>query len=167
MTKKIALIMATLATVSYADGFSKTIYVDVKRSDPVYSQVTEYHDVEKCQDVKEDTTSNVDTNNIVGTVIGGAIGGIVGHQFGGGRGKSVATVGGAILGSMAGNKATSSDEPKTQTYQVVRKCEIIKVPETKTIISGYENKGYLDGTEISYTSSDKIKSIPVNVTYSY
>jgi surface antigen len=38
-----------------------------------------------------------------GTVVGGAAGGVIGNQFGSGSGKAAATVGGIILGAIAGN----------------------------------------------------------------
>jgi len=40
----------------------------------------------------------------VGTIGGAAAGGVIGHQFGGGKGKDAATVGGAILGAIAGRE---------------------------------------------------------------
>jgi surface antigen len=39
----------------------------------------------------------------VGTVVGGAAGGIIGNQFGSGSGRTAATIGGVILGAIAGN----------------------------------------------------------------
>ena len=39
----------------------------------------------------------------VGAVLGAAAGGVIGHQFGGGTGRDVATVLGAIGGGLAGN----------------------------------------------------------------
>lgn len=40
----------------------------------------------------------------MGTLAGAVIGGVIGHQFGGGRGKDVATVAGAAGGAMAGRE---------------------------------------------------------------
>jgi outer membrane lipoprotein SlyB len=39
-----------------------------------------------------------------GAVIGGIVGGVLGHQVGGGRGKDVATVAGALGGALVGNE---------------------------------------------------------------
>jgi outer membrane lipoprotein SlyB len=39
-----------------------------------------------------------------GAVIGGIVGGVLGHQVGGGRGKDVATVAGALGGALLGNE---------------------------------------------------------------
>lgn len=45
---------------------------------------------------------NSDTN-IGGALIGGILGGVLGHQVGGGRGRDIATAGGAIAGAAIGN----------------------------------------------------------------
>lgn len=39
-----------------------------------------------------------------GAVLGGIVGGVLGHQVGGGRGKDVATVAGALGGALIGNE---------------------------------------------------------------
>lgn len=39
-----------------------------------------------------------------GAVLGALTGAVIGHQFGGGRGRDVATVGGAVAGGFAGNE---------------------------------------------------------------
>ena len=39
-----------------------------------------------------------------GAVVGGVLGGVLGHQVGGGRGKDVATVAGALGGALIGNE---------------------------------------------------------------
>ncbi|NJD87893.1 MAG: glycine zipper 2TM domain-containing protein [Betaproteobacteria bacterium] len=43
-----------------------------------------------------------------GAVIGGIVGGVLGHQVGGGRGKDVATVAGALGGAFVGNEVEKS-----------------------------------------------------------
>jgi len=40
--------------------------------------------------------------NVPGAIIGGIIGGVLGHQIGGGRGRDVATAGGAVAGAAVG-----------------------------------------------------------------
>ena len=44
-----------------------------------------------------------DHDRVAGTVIGAVAGGVIGHQFGGGTGKTLATVGGAAAGGYIGN----------------------------------------------------------------
>src|SRR5258706_8155576 len=53
-----------------------------------------------------------------GAVGGAVVGGVLGHQMGGGRGKDVATVLGAIGGGLAGN-AIEKNAKKTVEYQIV------------------------------------------------
>jgi len=45
------------------------------------------------------------------------VGGLLGHQVGGGRGNTVATIGGAVAGAMAGN-AVEGNTVVGQTYRV-------------------------------------------------
>jgi outer membrane lipoprotein SlyB len=65
----------------------------------------------------------------VGAVAGGVVGGVIGHQFGSGRGNTVATVAGAAGGAYVGNKveqnrnttghwsvAINMDGGKTRTF---------------------------------------------------
>jgi outer membrane lipoprotein SlyB len=53
----------------------------------------------------------------LGTLGGAAAGGVAGHQFGGGRGKDVATVAGAVLGAMAGREIEKRAR-STTVYQI-------------------------------------------------
>jgi outer membrane lipoprotein SlyB len=50
-------------------------------------------------------------------VIGGIVGGVLGHQVGGGRGKDVATVAGALGGAVAGNEIEKANK-RSVSYEV-------------------------------------------------
>jgi uncharacterized protein YcfJ len=65
--------------------------------------------------------------NVGGAIVGGIIGGILGHQVGGGRGKDVATAGGAIAGAAIGSQAGSGNYGSTYT-QDVRRCDRVSGP---------------------------------------
>ena len=57
--------------------------------------------------------------NIGGAIIGGILGGVLGHQVGGGRGRDIATAGGAIAGAAIGHNQGGGS-----TYDSnVRRCE--------------------------------------------
>lgn len=43
-----------------------------------------------------------------GTLVGAGVGGVAGSQFGKGNGKTAATIGGAILGGVAGHAITGN-----------------------------------------------------------
>jgi outer membrane lipoprotein SlyB len=66
-----------------------------------------------------------DGPNYAGGIIGGALGGVLGHQIGGGKGKTAATIGGAVLGTMAGSQPTThvdTYERPTGNYKVEQVC---------------------------------------------
>ena len=50
----------------------------------------------------------IEGGTTAGTILGGVAGGILGNQIGGGAGKTLATVGGAGLGAVAGSHAQQS-----------------------------------------------------------
>lgn len=162
-------IVASLAMVPLnAESFSTVEYISVKSSQPIYSTVEEQVPTERCYDSKEPVSTGGSNPNVIGAVAGGAIGGLLGHQIGGGKGKTIATVGGAVLGTLAGQRVGSTYEtPSNDSYQVVRRCEVVNNYQTKKVLSGYENVGYLKGREIVVESSERMNKIPVTVTYSY
>src|SRR5437879_4446273 len=57
-----------------------------------------------------------------GAVGGAVVGGVIGHQMGGGRGKDVATVLGALGGGLAGNQIEKNAK-KTKEYQIFVRYE--------------------------------------------
>ena len=61
-----------------------------------------------------------DGNNVVGTIAGGLVGGVLGHQVGGGKGKDIATVAGALGGAYAGNRVQNNMAKTTEYHVVVR-----------------------------------------------
>lgn len=50
----------------------------------------------------------------VGQVLGGVVGGVLGHQIGGGRGKTLATIGGAVAGVLVGGEIGRKMDAQTQ-----------------------------------------------------
>jgi uncharacterized protein YcfJ len=63
--------------------------------------------------------------NIPGAAIGAVIGGILGHQIGNGRGRDIATVGGAVAGGAIGaNVGRTGGGQQVQT-QDVQKCATV------------------------------------------
>lgn len=50
----------------------------------------------------------IEGGTTAGTVVGGVAGGVIGNQIGGGRGRTLATLGGAGLGAVAGSHAQQS-----------------------------------------------------------
>lgn len=59
--------------------------------------------------------------NVLGMVAGAAVGGLLGHQLGGGRGQTVATLGGAAAGAVVGDKIANGGTP-AQAVTQQQKC---------------------------------------------
>ena len=89
------------------------------------------------------------TPEILGAILGAA----VGHQFGGGRGKDVATVAGAVLGGSIGRDIKNDsrrhyrdDHYQGARYQTVSRCEVTEVYRTEEQIVGYDVSYEYQGT---------------------
>jgi uncharacterized protein YcfJ len=70
------------------------------------AQVTSVHAVvgppeQRCWVERQQVYEN--RPNVPGAIVGGIIGGVLGHQVGGGRGRDVATAGGAVAGAAIGS----------------------------------------------------------------
>ncbi|HSG22003.1 MAG TPA: beta/gamma crystallin-related protein [Azonexus sp.] len=75
---------------------------------------------QRCWVEQEQIAPQTSSANIPGGIAGALIGGILGHQVGGGRGKDLATAGGAVAGAVVGaNIGRGSDTPG-QTRDVQR-----------------------------------------------
>lgn len=163
------LVMTLLASTAFAESFSMTEYVKVTSSNPMYSTITEDVPMEQCREVKQAVSNGGGGNSdVIGAVVGGAAGGVLGHQIGGGRGKTVATIGGAVLGVLAGqNIGSKYNTPQDNSYQLVRKCETVYTTKSRQVMDGYVNSGKFKGKEIRVESDEPLNRIPVMVTYSY
>ncbi len=87
-----------------------------------------------------------DKNQIGGAVVGGLVGALAGHQIGGGKGKTIATVGGAAAGAFAGHEIQKKHQEDNQTQMETRNvCHTVtgKTSSTKTV--GYDVTYSLDG----------------------
>lgn len=84
------------------------------------AQQTEYRPAEIAQPSyaqQHPVQSYVSDMNPVGTGLGAVVGGVLGHQVGGGNGKKLATVAGALLGGYAGNEVAHDRNPLPFTGQ--------------------------------------------------
>lgn len=119
--------------------------MNVFSSGPEYAQVVSATPIKETTKIPRQECRNVtvthrrpvqDEHQIAGSVLGAVAGGVLGHQFGGGRGRDVATVAGALGGGYAGNRVQSSmQENDTYTTQQQR-CKTVYDKEDKTL--GYD-----------------------------
>tara|TARA_R110001592_G_scaffold100022_1_gene284328 strand:- start:5084 stop:5578 length:495 start_codon:yes stop_codon:yes gene_type:complete len=91
-----------------------------------------------------------DKNNGWHTFGGALIGGVIGNQFGGGNGKDVATILGAIIGgSMANNR---HNQPKKVLLRLVELMIRVEGGEQFMVIQDFDN-------QMIFHSKDKVRMI--------
>ncbi len=178
--KKIIIATAIFSAVSlFAESIQYTAYVKVTSSLPEYENAIESTPIQECWDERVPVTYYTQpqtayrNDNTAAAVIGGVAGGVLGHQIGKGRGKDVATIGGAILGTLAGQNmanenqyATSQRVPHTR-YETKRRCTTRYSEKRVRNFIGYKNVGYYKGKKIVKYSDRKLRKIPVTITISY
>jgi uncharacterized protein YcfJ len=78
---------------------------------------------QRCWVEREQVAQQPETaSNIPAAIAGALIGGILGHQVGGGRGRDLATVGGAIAGGAIGTTIGRDGRPQGPGTQDVQRC---------------------------------------------
>lgn len=86
----------------------------------VHAQHRGRHQV--CEDVRVANAPAKDKHQIAGTAVGAVAGGLLGHQVGGGKGKTLATIGGAVAGGYAGKKVQEHHQEKNAGTHIERRC---------------------------------------------
>ncbi len=128
--------------VAAALGVAAVASLNVFERGPQYAQVVSATPIKETVKTPRQECRNVtvthrrpvqDENRITGSVLGAVAGGVIGHQFGGGRGKDVATVVGR-WGGYAGNQIGALSESDTYTttqqrcktvYDKSEKCSVM------------------------------------------
>jgi uncharacterized protein YcfJ len=78
---------------------------------------------QRCWTEREQIAQDRSEANIPAAIAGAVIGGILGHQVGGGRGKDVATAGGAVAGGLAGANIGRLGGGQQAYGRDVQRCE--------------------------------------------
>ncbi len=68
--------------------------------------------------------------------MGAVAGGVLGHQVGGGRGKDIATVAGALAGGYAGNRVQNNMQENDTYTTTQQRCQTVYDKSQKTL--GYD-----------------------------
>jgi uncharacterized protein YcfJ len=79
----------------------------------------------RCWVEREQVAPEQRSSNVPGALVGALIGGVLGHQVGGGAGKDLATVGGAIAGGAIGAQAGRNNDPQPAQTRDVQRCRDI------------------------------------------
>jgi uncharacterized protein YcfJ len=148
----VLLVGQTLAqdhsVASSAPGQEATHYAwaDVLRVDPVYDEATPTTATatqEDCyeEQVIEPQTGEADTGKRTGaTVLGAIIGGIIGNRFGRGDGRKAATAAGVVAGGVVGNNlaASQANADNAPRYTTRRHCPGDDVKSNKRRVVAYD-----------------------------
>ena len=91
-------------------GLSAVVLISGCATPSASANVYNYNQTQRDQIVRNGTVINVrpitierDQTSGAGAIAGGAVGGVAGSAVGGGTGRTLAIIGGAILGALAGN----------------------------------------------------------------
>jgi len=161
-------------SVSHAKSFVKTKYIKVTKRYKVTKWRTKEVPYRSCyyESVPVRYTEYVDVyeKNQGAPLLGAVVGGVIGHQFGGGRGKDLATAVGAIAGGALANKQYGSrhyKKPVRRTrYEQRRVCH--RYYKTKRYrVTRWKNIGYYKGRRIVKVSKHRLRRIPLKVRVSY
>jgi uncharacterized protein YcfJ len=147
----VAMVVLGAGGVTYQQ-LSKPKFADVVSSKEVYEVVVTPR--EQCEDVQVQHQAPVkDKNRLAGTAIGAVAGGLLGSTIGGGKGKTLATVGGAAAGGYAGNQVQKNMQEKDVTTSTERRCKTVQDKSQKLV--GYNVTYRLDGKEGTARTSFK------------
>ncbi|WAC43264.1 glycine zipper 2TM domain-containing protein [Pseudomonas sp. SL4(2022)] len=145
--------VATYSIVSASE------YAEVLAVKPVKETIKTPREV--CKEIAVTRQAPVkDQYQIAGTAIGAVVGGLLGNQVGGGNGKKLATVAGAVGGGYAGNKAQEHLQSRDTYTTTETRCSTVTDSSEKLV--GYDVKYELDG-KVSQVRmvSDPGRQIPV------
>lgn len=116
-----ALLLAS--SPAYAEGTtatgSSTSALLAQNSTTKKKAATQHKTRTVCEDVTVQDEPK-DKNQIAGMAIGAVAGGVLGNQVGGGKGRTLATVAGAVGGGYAGKKIQENRQSKNT--HVERRC---------------------------------------------
>ena len=131
--------------VAAALGVAAVASLNVFERGPQYAQVVSATPIKESVKTPRQECRNVtvthrkpvqDENRIAGSVLGAVAGGVIGHQFGGGRGKDIATVAGALGGGYAGNQIQGSMQENDTYTTTQQRCKTVYDKSEKML--GYD-----------------------------
>ena len=139
--------------VAAALGVAAVAGLNVLDRGPQYAQVVSSTPIKESIKTPRKECRNVtvthrrpvqDENRIAGSVLGAVAGGVIGHQFGGGRGRDVATVVGALGGGYAGNQIQGSMQEGDTDTTTQQRCKTV-----------YDKSEKMLGYDVTYKIGDQ------------
>ncbi|MGE7136990.1 glycine zipper 2TM domain-containing protein [Luteibacter sp. NPDC031894] len=101
-----------------------------------------------------------DQHQIAGTAIGAVAGGLLGNQIGGGKGRTLATVAGAVGGGYAGHTIQERRQESNTVTSTVRKCSTVPGSGGDKIVAydvRYEYNGVTRSVRMDHDPGDRVE----------
>lgn len=101
-----------------------------------------------------------DQHQIAGTAIGAVAGGLLGNQIGGGKGRTLATVAGAIGGGYAGHEIQKNRQENNVVSSTQRRCNNVAGKGGEKIIGydvAYEYNGVTRTIRMDHDPGDRVQ----------
>jgi uncharacterized protein YcfJ len=135
------------AMTSTADQQQGPQYARVMAVRPITDASVTEHPRQVCRDVQVvHNEPYKDQHQVGGAVVGGVVGGLLGHQIGGGKGKTLATLGGAAAGALAGHEIQKKHQENNATYTTTEnQCHTVVDKTTTRRTIAYDVTYQLDG----------------------
>ena len=138
----------------------------VIEAEPLYETVQVTHPVTECW-TERVTRNNRRHGGYIAPIAGGVVGGFLGNELGRGRGKTVLTVAGTLLGASLGHNYSSAHHRQRPTVEHVRRCQTVDRFEQQQQHVGYRVKYNYEGqTYYTQTTEHPGNHIPVRVEVS-
>ena len=153
--------------VAAALGVAAVAGLNVLDRGPQYAQVVSSTPIKESIKTPRQECRNVtvtrrrpvqDENRIAGSVLGAVAGGVIGHQFGGGRGRDVATVVGALGGGYAGNQIQGSMQDNDTYTTTQQRCKTVSTSRKKCSVMMLPIKSATSRAKSAWTTSRGRKS---------
>jgi len=117
---------------------SNARYASVLGVQPVTRTIAQNSPRQECHDVAVQQRLPERDGNVGGTVLGAVIGGLAGHQVGGGKGRDLATVGGAVAGGFIGNRIDRNHVGGRVVNTTQQQCNTVNDRTTSEKVVGYD-----------------------------
>ncbi|MEP6942050.1 MAG: glycine zipper 2TM domain-containing protein [Betaproteobacteria bacterium] len=115
MKRFCAVTMIALSTMAYVDATAQSQSSMTPATTPAANSCATCGTIQSIRYVEQKGRGSG-----AGAVAGGVLGGVVGHQFGSGRGNTVATIAGVGVGAVAGNEVEKNVKKKSYYVVTVR-----------------------------------------------
>jgi len=139
--------------VAAALGVAAVASMNVFERGPQFAQVLSATPIQETMKTPRQECRNItlthrrpvqDENRIAGSVLGAVAGGVLGHQFGGGRGRDVATVAGALAGGYGGHQVQGALQDRDTYTTTEQRCKTV-----------YDKQQKMMGYDVTYKIGDQ------------